>query len=48
MIEKIKEDAYFVVDDLSFVSSLITYDPMVSNQTISFEKDLGTDTEEPG
>jgi hypothetical protein len=39
MIEKMAEDAYFVIDDLSFVSSLNTYSPLISNQTICFEED---------
>ena len=46
MIEKIKEDAYVVVDDLSFVSSLTGYDPMVSNQTICFDQGPEIDVEE--
>ena len=46
MIEKIKEDAYFVVDEFSFVSRLTTFDPMVSNQTICFGQEVETDTEE--
>jgi len=46
MIEKIKEDAYFVVDDLSFMSRLTAYDPMVSNQSISFEQEIEVDIEQ--
>jgi hypothetical protein len=47
MIEKIGEDAYFVVDNLSFISGLSFYDPIVSNQTICFEQELETGLEHP-
>jgi hypothetical protein len=47
MIEKIGEDAYFVVDNLSFISSLSFYDPIVSNQTICFEEGFEAGTDQP-
>jgi hypothetical protein len=46
MIEKIKQDAYLVVDDISFMSSLVVYDPTISNQTICFDQEPRSDIEE--
>ncbi|MBW2065007.1 MAG: hypothetical protein JRJ03_08745 [Deltaproteobacteria bacterium] len=34
MIQKINENAYFVVDTESFLKQINAYDPIVANQTI--------------
>jgi len=35
MIRKINDNAYLVVDTLSYLDKIVTYDPNVANQTIS-------------
>lgn len=39
MVEKINENAYFVIDTISFFGQILPYDPRVANQTIDCDSD---------
>lgn len=39
-IQKIKEDAYFIIDLPSYVGTIITYDHILANQTICGHEDI--------
>lgn len=41
-VRKLSESAYFVVDEASFTSTIMHYDPLVANQSISNDQELGS------
>ncbi len=46
MVQKINDNAYFVVDINSFTATVKEYDPLISNQTICVDEFIEESPEE--